>query len=64
VVILAAMIPLASALGSSLLFGVTARDQATYAVSALIVSTAALIASYIPAHRASSVDPMESLRAD
>jgi ABC-type antimicrobial peptide transport system permease subunit len=49
---------------SSLLFGVTALDPATYGASALIVSTAALIASYIPARLASSVDPMESLRAD
>jgi len=49
---------------ASLLFGVTARDPATYVASALIVSTAALIASYIPARLASSVDPMESLRAD
>lgn len=49
---------------SSLLFGVTTLDPATYVASALIVSAAALIASYIPARRASSVDPMESLRAD
>jgi putative ABC transport system permease protein len=49
---------------SSLLFGVTALDPATYVASASIVSTAALIASYIPARRASTVDPMESLRAD
>jgi putative ABC transport system permease protein len=49
---------------SSLLFGVTALDPATYAAATLIVSTAALIATYIPARRASSVDPMESLRAD
>lgn len=49
---------------SSLLFGVTALDPATYVASALIVFAAALIASYIPARRASSVDPAESLRAD
>ena len=49
---------------SSLLFGVTALDPVTFVASALIVSTAALIASYIPARRASSVDPMETLRAD
>jgi len=49
---------------SSLLFGVTALDPATYIASALIVSAAALIASYVPARRASLVDPMESLRAD
>jgi putative ABC transport system permease protein len=62
-------IGLAAAMGlsrglSSLLFGVTALDPGTYAASALIVSAAALLASYIPARRASSVDPMESLRAD
>lgn len=49
---------------SSLLFGVTALDPATYVASALIVFAAALIASYIPARRALSVSPMESLRAD
>jgi putative ABC transport system permease protein len=49
---------------SSLLFGVTALDPTTYVASALIICAAALIASYIPARRASSVDPMESLRAD
>lgn len=49
---------------SSLLFGVTPLDPATYVASALIVSAAALIASYIPARRASSLDPAKSLRAD
>jgi ABC-type antimicrobial peptide transport system permease subunit len=48
----------------SLLFGVTALDPATYIASALIVAAAALLATYIPARRASSVDPMDSLRAD
>lgn len=60
---------LAAAMGLSrgvsvLLFGVTALDPATYIASTLVVSAAAVIASYIPAHRASSMDPMESLRAD
>jgi ABC-type antimicrobial peptide transport system permease subunit len=49
---------------SSLLFGVTALDPATYVASAFVVCAAALFASYIPARRASSVDPVESLRAD
>jgi predicted permease len=49
---------------SSLLIGVTALDPPTYVASALVVCAAALIASYIPARRASSVDPVESLRAD
>jgi ABC-type lipoprotein release transport system permease subunit len=48
----------------SLLFGVTALDPATCAASALIVSAAALVASCLPARRASSVDPMETLRTD
>jgi putative ABC transport system permease protein len=63
------VVGLAAAMGlsrwvSSLLFGVTTLDPATYIASGLIVSAAALIASYVPARRASLVDPMESLRAD
>jgi predicted permease len=49
---------------SSLLFGVTALDPATYAVSGFVVCAAAIVASYLPARRAASVDPVESLRAD
>lgn len=49
---------------ASLLFGVTALDPMTYGVAAVVVVAAALVASAIPAHRASSVDPMQSLRAD
>lgn len=46
----------------SLLYGVTAFDPSTLtAVVFIIVATAAL-AGYIPAHRASRVDPMSSLR--
>jgi predicted permease len=63
------VVGVAAALGlsrgvSSLLFGVTALDPATYVASALIVSAAALTASYIPARRALSAPPMEALRAD
>ncbi|MCB0220491.1 MAG: ABC transporter permease, partial [Chrysiogenetes bacterium] len=49
---------------SSLLFGVTALDSSTYLASGLVVCAAALFASYLPARRASLVDPVESLRAD
>jgi predicted permease len=49
---------------SSLLFGVTPFDPATYVASALAVCAAVLIASYLPARQASSVDPAESLRTD
>jgi putative ABC transport system permease protein len=49
---------------SSLLFGVTSLDGVTYvAVSATLIMAAAL-ASYLPARRATTVDPVESLRAE
>jgi putative ABC transport system permease protein len=53
-----------SHLVSSLLFGVKALDAATYAVSTLTVVTAALLASYVPACRATSVEVVKLLRAD
>ncbi|MCW5558826.1 MAG: ABC transporter permease [Verrucomicrobiae bacterium] len=49
---------------SSLLFGVTALDPVTHVASGLVVSAAALIASYIPARRAAKVDPMVALKAE
>jgi ABC-type lipoprotein release transport system permease subunit len=49
---------------SSLLFGVKPADPATYAaVSVGLVATAAL-AGYLPARRATRVNPVESLRAE
>jgi ABC-type lipoprotein release transport system permease subunit len=49
---------------TSLLFGVDALDPFTYAaVAAGLVSIAAL-ASFVPARRASAVDPAESLAAE
>jgi len=49
---------------SSLLFGVTALDPLTYAAVAAILIAAAALASYLPARRATSVDPMAALRAE
>jgi predicted permease len=49
---------------TSLLFGVTPLDAVTYGVSGAIILGAAMIASYIPARRAASVDPMETLRSE
>jgi putative ABC transport system permease protein len=49
---------------SSLLFGVTPLDAATFVAAAAFLAAAALFASYIPARRATMIDPMETLRAD
>jgi predicted permease len=49
---------------SSLLFGVTPLDVATFVVAAVFLAVAALLASYVPARRAATIDPMETLRAD
>ena len=49
---------------AALLFDVDAFDLGTYLAVSLLMILVGLAASYLPARRASSVDPMESLRAD
>ena len=57
----------AAALGrsmSSLLFGIEPLDPAAYMAAIGVIVAAAALASYVPARRAATIDPMETLRAE
>jgi len=59
-----AVAALLSSVLRTLLFGVSAVDPLTYAVVVIFLVAAVALASYIPARRATEVDPAEALRAD
>jgi ABC-type antimicrobial peptide transport system permease subunit len=53
-----------SRLLQSQLFGITATDPLTYGAGALLLLLAALLACYVPARRATLVNPVEALRSE
>jgi len=49
---------------STLLYGITPLDPVTYVAVPLVLMTATVIASYVPARRAASADPVEALKVE
>jgi putative ABC transport system permease protein len=47
-----------------MMFGLSATDPLTYASVAVLLIVVAIVASLLPARRASRIDPMTALRAE
>ncbi|HSL22070.1 MAG TPA: ABC transporter permease [Vicinamibacterales bacterium] len=65
---LAATAALVKVMGSQvaerMLFGLSAADPATIAVTTTVLALVALLAGFVPARRATGIDPMRALRAE
>jgi len=57
-----ALAALLAAVLQTLLFGLTARDFPTFSIAALVLAVVACAAGYLPARRATRVDPIVALR--
>ncbi len=64
IVVGAAGAALSTRVMSSLLYGVTPNDPATFVGIIGVIALIALVASYLPMRRALRIDPMEALRSD
>jgi ABC-type antimicrobial peptide transport system permease subunit len=54
----------ATRLVRSYLFGVSPLDTVTFVAGAALLTAVALMASYLPARRAATTDPVRALRAE
>jgi putative ABC transport system permease protein len=64
---LAVGLPIALAMGrllGSVVIGMSPYDPAVFVMGPLVLASASLVASYIPARRATHVDPLSALRAN